>query len=315
MEHFTRLSDVKKPKKLLKSALKLKKDPLAHKKLGKNKTILLLFFNPSLRTRISSEKAALNLGMSCIVYDASQGWKLEFEQGAVMNADRAEHIREAAGVISQYADVIGIRTFPSLTDREKDYADAVLYQFQEYASVPIVSLESATRHPLQSLADWITIEEFRKKKKKPKVVLSWAPHPKALPQAVSNSFLEWMKVADVDLMVTNPEGYDLSPEFTAGLPIEHDQRKAFDGADFIYTKNWSSYEVYGQRLNVEKDWTITPEKMKLTNKAYFMHCLPVRRNVVVADQVINSKRSLVLHQANNRTYAAQAVLQEILKSL
>jgi N-succinyl-L-ornithine transcarbamylase len=216
MEHFTRLSDVKKPKKLLKSALKLKKDPLAHKKLGKNKTILLLFFNPSLRTRISSEKAALNLGMSCIVYDASQGWKLEFEQGAVMNADRAEHIREAAGVISQYADVIGIRTFPSLTDREKDYADAVLYQFQEYASVPIVSLESATRHPLQSLADWITIEEFRKKKKKPKVVLSWAPHPKALPQAVSNSFLEWMKVADVDLMVTNPEGYDLSPEFTAG---------------------------------------------------------------------------------------------------
>jgi N-succinyl-L-ornithine transcarbamylase len=315
MEHFTRLSDVKKPKKLLKSALKLKKDPLAHKKLGKNKTILLLFFNPSLRTRISSEKAALNLGMSCIVYDASQGWKLEFEQGAVMNADRAEHIREAAGVISQYADVIGIRTFPSLKDREKDYADAVLYQFQEYASVPIVSLESATRHPLQSLADWITIEEFRKKKKKPKVVLSWAPHPKALPQAVSNSFLEWMKVADVDLMVTNPEGYDLCPEFTAGIPIEYDQHKAFEGADFIYTKNWSSYEAYGQRLNVEKDWTITPEKMKLTNKAYFMHCLPVRRNVVVADQVINSKRSLVLHQANNRTYAAQAVLQEILKSL
>jgi N-succinyl-L-ornithine transcarbamylase len=314
MKYFTRLSDVKKPQKLLKSALKIKQNPLAAKKLGKDKTILLLFFNPSLRTRISSEKAALNLGMSCIVYDASQGWKLEFEQGAVMNADRAEHIREAAGVISQYADVIGIRTFPSLTDREKDYADAVLYQFQEYASVPIVSLESATRHPLQSLADWMTIEEFRKKKKKPKVVLSWAPHPKALPQAVSNSFLEWMKVADVDLMVTNPEGYDLSPEFTAGIPIEHNQQKAFEGADFIYTKNWSSYEQYGQRLEVEGDWTITPEKMKRTNKAYFMHCLPVRRNVVVADQVINSKRSLVLHQANNRTYAAQAVLQEILKS-
>ncbi len=315
MKHFTRLSDVKKPQKLLKNALKLKQDPLASQKLGKNKTILLLFFNPSLRTRISSEKAALNLGMSCIVYDASQGWKLEFEQGAVMNIDRAEHIREAAGVISQYADIIGIRTFPSLTDREKDYADAILYQFQEYASVPIVSLESATRHPLQSLADWMTIEEFRKKKKKPKVVLSWAPHPKALPQAVSNSFLEWMKVADVDLMVTNPEGYDLSPEFTAGIPIEHDQRKAFEGADFIYTKNWSSFEQYGQRLEVPEDWTITPDKMKLTDKAYFMHCLPVRRNVVVADKVIDSKRSLVLHQANNRTYAAQAVMQEILKSL
>lgn len=315
MKHFTRLSDVKKPKKLLKSALKLKKDPLAQSKLGRNKTILLLFFNPSLRTRISSEKAAINLGMSCIVYDATQGWKIEFEQGAVMNTDRAEHIREAAGVISQYADIIGIRTFPSLTDREKDYADAVLYQFQEYASVPIVSLESATRHPLQSLADWMTIEEFRKKKKKPKVVLSWAPHPKALPQAVSNSFLEWMKVADVDLMVTNPEGYDLCPEFTAGIPTEHDQHKAFEGADFIYTKNWSSYEQYGQRPEVDQNWTITPDKMKLTNKAYFMHCLPVRRNVVVADQVINSKRSLVLHQANNRAYAAQAVMQEILKSL
>ncbi len=312
MNHFTELADVPDPGRLLKQALELKKDPLAHRQLGKDKTILLLFFNPSLRTRVSTEKAAINLDMSCIVYDAAQGWQIEFETGAVMDTDKAEHIKEAAAVISQYADIIGIRTFPSLTDREKDYADHVLHEFQKYAAVPIISLESAIRHPLQSLTDWMTIEEF-KSKERPKVVLSWAPHPKALPQAVSNSFVEWMKAADVELMITHPHGYELAEEFVSGVPVEYSQRKAFEGADFIYTKNWSSYQHYGQVLGVGEDWTITKEKMQLTNNAYFMHCLPVRRNVVVADEVIDSDRSLVIHQANNRTYAAQAVIQEILK--
>ncbi len=314
MHHFTELSDVPDPHKLLDQAQLIKNNPVGNQQIGKNKTIVLLFFNPSLRTRISTEKAALNLNMSCIVYDASQGWKLEFEKGITMNTDRAEHIQEAAAVISQYADIIGIRTFPSLIDKEKDYSDAILRQFQKYASVPIISLESAIRHPLQSLADWITIEEF-KEKKQPKVVLTWAPHPKALPQAVSNSFLEWMQIADVDLMITHPKGYELAPEFSSGIPTEYDQEKAFENADFIYAKNWSSYEQYGQRLAVRENWTVTPEKMARTNNAYFMHCLPVRRNVVVADEVIESDRSLVISQANNRTFAAQAVIQEILKLL
>lgn len=314
MKHFTALSDVSDPKKLLDEARAIKKDPLAFKHLGKDKTILLLFFNPSLRTRVSTEKAAINLDMSCIVYDASQGWRIEFKTGAIMDADKAEHIREAAAVISQYADIIGIRTFPSLTDRENDYRDQVLRQFQQYARVPVISLESATRHPLQSLADWITIEEF-KEKKRPRVVLSWAPHPKALPQAVANSFLEWMRMADVDLTITHPEGYELAPEFAGGIPVEYDQRKAFEGAHFVYTKNWSSFQLYGQRLKVEDNWMVTSEKMALTDNAYFMHCLPVRRNVVVSDDVIESDRSLVIHQADNRTYAAQAVIQEILKNL
>jgi len=314
MKHFTALSDVTDPKKLLGEARAIKKDPLAFKHLGKDKTILLLFFNPSLRTRVSTEKAAINLDMSCIVYDASQGWQIEFKTGAIMDAGKAEHIREAAAVISQYADIIGIRTFPTLTDRENDYRDQVLRQFQQYARVPVISLESATRHPLQSLADWITIEEF-KEKKRPRVVLSWAPHPKALPQAVANSFLEWMRMADVDLTITHPEGYELAPEFAGGIPVEYDQRKAFEGAHFVYTKNWSSFQLYGQRLKVEDNWMVTSEKMALTDNAYFMHCLPVRRNVVVSDDVIESDRSLVIHQADNRTYAAQAVIQEILKNL
>lgn len=311
--NFTKVADINNPIELAKQVLSIKANPLANSTLGKNKTIGLLFFNPSLRTRLSTHKAALNLGMDVMTMDVGkQGWQLEFEDNVVMNGGKAEHIREAAQVVSQYCDVIGIRTFPSLTDKEKDYQEQVLTQFIKYASVPIVSLESATRHPLQSLTDLATILEFQKTKT-PKVVLSWAPHPKALPQAVANSFAEWMLAADIDLTITHPKGYELAPEFTKGATIDYDQEKAFEQADFIYTKNWSSYEDYGKILSVEKDWQITLPKMELTNNAYFMHCLPVRRNVVVADGVIDSANSLVIHQSNNRTFAAQAVLQNMLK--
>lgn len=314
MKNFTKLSDVDHPKQLLQEALIARQQPWAEQQIGQQKTLILLFFNPSLRTRLSTQKAAIHLGMSCMVYNAGQGWNLEFEEQAIMNSDKAEHIREAAAVISQYADIIGIRTFPGLTDREKDYADTILNQFITYASVPVISLESAIRHPLQSLADWMTIEEY-KKRERPKVVLSWAPHPKALPQAVANSFVEWMQVADVDLTVTHPPGYELSEAFIKDTRVEYDQQKAFEGADFIYTKNWSAFTDYGRQLRVDQDWQITASKMQLTDNAFFMHCLPVRRNVVVADTVLESAQSLVIQQANNRTYAAQAVLSQLLKSL
>lgn len=311
MQQFTAASDVKDIEALVKSARRIKADPLADKELGRDKTLALLFFNPSLRTRLSTQKAGLNLGMSVIDMNAGQGWQLEFEDGAVMNTDKAEHIKEAAAVISQYADIIGIRTFPSLTDREKDYQDFILHNFIRYARVPVVSLESAIRHPLQSLADLLTIAEH-KKTERPKIVLSWAPHPRALPQAVSNSFAEWTLAAGYDLTITHPKGYELHPDFTKGAEITHDQRAAFEGADFIYTKNWSPYEPYGQVINQDLSWQITADKMALTNQALFMHCLPVRRNVVVADAVIDSPQSIVIEQANNRTYAAQAVLREML---
>ena len=312
MKQFTSVNDVPNPKQLVESALALKRSPAGSLKgIGANKTIVMLFFNPSLRTRLSTEKAALTLGMSVIEYNAGQGWQLEFEEGVVMNGEKAEHIKEAAAVISQYADIIGIRTFPSLVDRERDYADFVLQQFMQHATVPIISLESAIRHPLQSLADWVTLEEHRPAHR-PKVVLSWAPHPRALPQAVANSFVEWMKLADVDLVVTHPEGYELADTFSQGVPIEYDQDKALAGADFVYAKNWSSYRDYGKILNQDLAWMISPQKMALTNNGKFMHCLPVRRNVVVADGVLDSPASLVIEQANNRTYAAMAVLKAIL---
>ncbi|MBX2871921.1 MAG: N-acetylornithine carbamoyltransferase [Saprospiraceae bacterium] len=314
MKNFESVADASQLGALIKKGIDLKADPLQAEALGKGKTLVLLFFNPSLRTRLSTEKAGINLGMSVINMNAGQGWQLEFEDGKIMNMDKAEHIREAAAVISQYADIIGIRTFPSLTDRERDYADFILHQFMRYASVPIISLESAIRHPLQSLADLITIEEH-KTKARPKVVLSWAPHPRALPQAVSNSFLEWVNRTDVELVITHPEGYELAPQFTQGIPITHKQEEAFEGADFIYTKNWSSFNSYGKILSQDPNWMITPEKMALTDNGKFMHCLPVRRNVVVADGVLNSEASLVIHQANNRTFAAQAVLHEILSTL
>lgn len=314
MKKFTSVHDVADPQALVKEAIALKANPFAHDALGKHKTLVMLFFNPSLRTRLSTEKAALNLGMSVISMNATEGWQLEFQDHVIMNSDKAEHIREAAGVISQYADVIGVRTFPTLTDRERDYADFVLHRFTELASVPVISLESAIRHPLQSLADCLTITEH-KTKKRPKVVLTWAPHPRALPQAVANSFIEWMQVMDVDLTVTHPPGYELSHQFAEGVKLEYDQRKAFEGADFIYCKNWSSYAPYGQILHQDPDWMVTMDKMNLTDNGKFMHCLPVRRNVKVEDAVLDSPNSLVLQQANNRTYAAQAVLKRVIEKV
>lgn len=314
MKNFLSVDDVTDPQKLVKEALSLKENPFAHETLGRQKTLALLFFNPSLRTRLSTQKAAQHLGMNIMVMNVSKdGWQIEFENGAIMSEGKQEHIREAAAVISQYCDIMGIRTFPTLTDREQDYQEAVMAKFVQYASVPIVSLESATRHPLQSLADCMTIEQ-QKTKAKPKVVLTWAPHPKPLPQAVANSFSEWMRHAEVDFVVTHPKGYELSDSFVKETPIIYDQEAAFEGADFIYAKNWSSYQEYGQILDIQEDWMISEEKMAVTNQAKFMHCLPVRRNVVVADQVLDSPQSMVIEQANNRTFAAQAVLKAILES-
>ncbi len=313
MKQFTSVHDVPDPAALVKEALALKRAPrgsLHH--IGQNHTIALLFFNPSLRTRLSTQKAAMELGLSVMDYNAGQGWQLEFEDGAIMNLDKAEHIKEAAAVISQYADIIGIRTFPGLQDREQDYSDYILKQFQRYARVPVISLESAIRHPLQSLTDWVTIEEHRPAHR-PKVALTWAPHPRPLPQAVANSFLEWMKQADVELALTHPEGYELAEEFTRGVSVTHNQNEALKGADFVYAKNWSSYREYGKILSQDAGWMITPGKMALTNNGKFMHCLPVRRNVVVADAVLDGPNSLVIEQANNRTYAAMAVLKGILE--
>lgn len=312
MKQFISIEDVVDPAALVEQAILLKADPFAYKQTGENKTLGLLFFNSSLRTRLSSQKAAQNLGMNVIVLNVTEdSWQIEFEDGAVMNGGTAEHIKEAAGVISQYCDIIGVRTFAGLKNREEDYSERVIKSFVEYASVPIISLESATLHPLQSLADAITIEEYRQVKR-PKVVLTWAPHPRALPQAVANSFAQWMNQLDVDLTITQPRGYELSSEFSGQANIEYDQEKAFAGADFIYAKNWSSYDEYGQILEVEKDWQVTADKMAGTNNAKFMHCLPVRRNVVVADEVLDSDNSLVLEQANNRVFSAQVVLKEIL---
>ena len=312
MKQFTCVHDVADPAQLVQDALAIKKAPHQHTALGQNKTVILVFFNPSLRTRLSTELAAKNLGCNVMTLNVADGWKLEFADGTVMNGGTAEHIREAAGVMSQYADILAVRSFPGLEDKEKDYADEIMQAFVKYASVPVVSLESAIRHPLQSLADWVTIEEY-KKTERPKVVLTWAPHPRTLPQAVSNSFLEWMQCAPVDLVLTHPKGYELDPAFVADTPVIYDQAEAFAGADFIYAKNWSALSPYGQTLPVADDWQVNAAKMALTNEAYFMHCLPVRRNVVVSDAVIDSPQSLVLPQAGNRLYAAQAVLQRLLK--
>ncbi|MFK8164626.1 MAG: N-acetylornithine carbamoyltransferase [Lewinella sp.] len=310
MRQFLSAKDAPSIEELIDRAQRHKRKPLDMEDVGYGKTIINLFFNPSLRTRISTEKAGINLGYEVITYDASGGWNIEFEEGAVMNLDTAEHVREAAGVLSQYCDILCVRSFPSLTDKAGDYADKVMKAFVKYATVPVVSLESATRHPLQSLADCLTISE-KSNRPRPKVVLSWAPHPRRLPQAVANSFAEWMVAWDkVDLTICNPEGFDLAPEFTTGATVVHDQATAFRSADFIYAKNWSSYTDYGATTDLP-GWIIDEAKMALTNNAYFMHCLPVRRNVVVSDGVIESARSLVLDQANNRTWAAQAVLSSM----
>lgn len=315
MMNFTSVKDISNMEAWLKKALEIKANPFAYKEFGQNKTLGLIFLNPSLRTRLSTQKAAMNLGMNVMVMNlGTEGWSIEMTDGTVMDQGSQEHIKEAAGVISQYCDIIGIRTFAELKNRDEDYSEKVLTKFIQNAKVPVVSLESATLHPLQSLADLITIEE-QKNVTRPKVVLSWAPHPRALPQAVANSFVEWMKQADVELVITNPEGFDLDPEFTDDVPVIHNQGEALAGADFVYAKNWSSFENYGQTAPNLTDWTISQAKMDLTNNGKFMHCLPVRRNVVVTDDVIDSENSLVLEQANNRTYAAQTVLLKMLQDV
>jgi N-succinyl-L-ornithine transcarbamylase len=281
--------------------------------LGENKTMVLIFFNPSLRTRLSTQKAAMNLGMNTMVMNVSEdGWQLESELGVVMDSDKPEHLKEAIPVIGKYCDVIGVRAFAKFQNKEDDYAEKILNQFIDYAGVPVVSMEGATRHPLQSYADLVTIEEF-KKTERPKVVLTWAPHPRSLPQAVANSFVEWMRETEYELVVTHPEGYELAPDFMGDVQVEYDQKKAFEGADFIYAKNWASYTSYGQILSKDFGWTVNENKMDLTNNAKFMHCLPVRRNVVVTDGVLDSPSSIVVEQAANREITAQAVLKMILE--
>lgn len=312
MNNFFSISDVDDLSLLVKKAIEVKKNPIGNKDLGKHKTLGLIFFNPSLRTRLSSQKAAYNLGMDVITLNVgTDGWTLETRDGAVMNSNTSEHIKEAAKVVSQYCDVIGIRCFAGLQNRIEDYQEKVLRGFMEYATVPIINLESSTLHPLQSFADLITIETH-KKVSRPKVVLTWAPHPKALPQAVPNSFVEWMTAADFDFLVTHPPGYELAPKFRTEAAIEYDQEKAFKGADFIYAKNWSSFEEYGEIIPAEKDWMVTEKKMALTNNAKFMHCLPVRRNVIVSDAVLDSENALHIEQSANRVVSIQTVLQEIL---
>lgn len=315
MKNFTSIYDVQNLQQLLKEAFEIKKNPYQFEQLGKHKTMCLLFFNSSLRTRISTQKAAENLGMKTIIFNINEdGWKIETEFGVVMDGDKAEHIKEAAGVIGRYSDIIGIRSFAGLKNREFDYSEHVLSQFIKYAGCPIVSMEAATGHPLQSFADVITIEEY-KKTARPKVVLSWAPHPRALPQAVPNSFVEWVVAAGYEVVVTHPEGYELDEKFTKGATIEYNQNKAFEKADFIYAKNWSNYHNYGQILNLDKNWTVSADKMKLTNDAKFMHCLPVRRNMIVTDEVIDSPNSIVLEEAENRIYSAQTIIKKILEGL
>ncbi|MTI89452.1 MAG: N-acetylornithine carbamoyltransferase [Balneolaceae bacterium] len=315
MKSFVSVDSVENINALVDDALEIKKNPHVHSCLGKQKSLCLIFLNPSLRTRLSSQKAAFNLGLDAAVLDVgSQGWQLEFTDGVVMDGDKAEHIKEAAAVIGSYFDVVAIRAFAKLEDRDQDYSEQILTAFQKYCPVPVVNMESSTAHPLQALADVITIEEH-KKKAKPKVVLSWAPHPKALPQAVANSFSRWMQVVDYDLTITHPEGYELAEGVVGQAQVEYDQQKAFEGADFIYAKNWSSYADYGKVLSRDLNWMITADKMKLTNQAKFMHCLPVRRNVVVEGRVLDSDSSLIIPEAANRVTSMQAVLKNILEGL
>ena len=295
MKKFTCVEDIGYLKEALREALEVKQDRFAYKHLGENKTLLMIFFNSSLRTRLSTQKAAMNLGMNVMVLDVNQGaWKLETERGVVMDGDKAEHLLEAIPVMGSYCDIIGVRSFAGLKDRNEDYEERVIEQFIKYSGRPVFSMEAATRHPLQSFADMITIEEH-KRTARPKVVLTWAPHPKALPQAVANSFAEWVLKSDYELVITHPEGYELDEEFTRGAVIEYDQRKAFEGADFIYAKNWSAYSGnnYGKVLCEDRDWTVDAEKMALTNNAYFMHCLPVRRNMIVTDEVSRLLQALL----------------------
>jgi N-succinyl-L-ornithine transcarbamylase len=314
MKHFITLADLPDFHQTLDLAMELKNQPTKWDAMGKGKTLGLLFFNPSLRTRLSTQKAAQNLGLPTMVMNFSQeSWALEFEDGTKMSGLRSEHVKEAAAVVSQYCDMVAIRAFASLSDKEKDEAEIVLRSFAKYASVPIINMESATAHPLQALADAITIKEFQPAHK-PKVVLSWAPHPKALPHAVGNSFTKMMKHMDADFIIAHPEGYALNPKITEGITCTTDQEKAMEGADFVYTKNWCSYEQYGQILRTDDEWMITPEKMQRTNDGKFMHCLPIRRNIVAADGVLDSPNALVIQQSQNRIFSAQSVLKQVLEN-
>ena len=317
MKKFTCVEDLCDLRAAVAEALEIKRDRFAYSDLGRNRTLLMIFFNSSLRTRLSTQKAAMNLGMNVMVLDVNQGaWKLETERGVVMDGDKAEHLLEAIPVMASYCDIIGVRSFAQLKDKAEDYEERVIEQFIRYSGRPVFSMEAATRHPLQSFADLITIEEH-KTKERPKVVMTWAPHPKALPQAVPNSFAEWMNATDYEFVITHPEGYELDPQFVGRAKVEYDQRKAFEGADFIYAKNWSAYADpnYGQVISTDRDWTVDAEKMALTNNAYFMHCLPVRRNMIVTDEVIESERSLVIPEAANREISAEVVIKRLLESL
>jgi len=311
MKKYVTINDIKNIEHTVQEAIQLKNNPYQFENLGKYKTLVMLFFNSSLRTRLSTEKAAKSLGMDVMVLNINDCWNLEYDNGTIMNLAKAEHIKEAANVISQYGDIIAIRAFPTLTNKEKDETEQVLHSFVKYASVPIVNMESATAHPLQALADAITISEL-KTTSKPKVVLTWAPHPKALPHAVANSFIKIMKEIDVDLLITHPKHYELNSNITQDIPISYNQEEALKDADFVYAKNWSNYHDYGKIVSVDENWMLTNEKL---GNAKFMHCLPVRRNVVVEDAVLDGENSLVIEQANNRTYAAQIVLKNILKTL
>lgn len=317
MKTFMGVKDLGDLNAALAEAFEVKKNPFGWEHLGKHKTLLMVFFNSSLRTRLSTQRAGTNLGLNTIVLDVNAGaWKLETERGVIMDGDKPEHLLEAIPVMGCYCDLIGVRSFARFENKDFDYSEAIINQFIEYSGRPVFSMESATCHPLQAFADLITIEQY-KEKKRPKVVMTWAPHPKALPQAVPNSFADFMNEADVDFVITHPEGYELCDKFTRGAKIEYDQDKALEGADFVYAKNWSAYRDpnYGQIISKDMTWTITADKMKLTNNAFFMHCLPVRRNMIVSDEVIESPRSIVIPEAANRVVSAQTVMKRILESL
>lgn len=317
MKHFTCVQDIGDLSSALQKARYVKENPFVDQHLGKNKTLMLIFFNSSLRTRLSTQKAGINLGMNVIVLDINQGaWKLETERGVVMDGDKPEHILEAIPVMGAYCDIIGVRSFAQFENKSDDYNELIINQFIQYSGRPVFSMEAATRHPLQSFADLITIEEF-KKTARPKVVLTWAPHPRALPQAVPNSFAEWMNATDYEFVITHPEGYELDDKFVGKAIVEYDKEKAYRDADFIYAKNWAAYRDpnYGKILSTDRSWTVDTPKMALTNNAYFMHCLPVRRNMIVTDEVIESPQSIVIPEAANRVVSAQTVLKEILLAL
>ncbi len=314
MKNYLTLEDIPNLQKAVNQVIALKKEPYSNEHLGRQKTLGMLFFNPSLRTRLSTQKAAQHLGLKTMVMNFSnEAWALEFEDGTKMSGLRSEHIKEAAAVVSQYCDMVAIRAFASLSDKNKDEEEQVLNNFARYASIPVINMESATAHPLQALADAVTINE-QGLTKRPKIVLTWAPHPKALPHAVVNSFSRMVQQLDADFVIAQPEGYELNPEITKNTPLIYDQEEALKDADFVYAKNWCSYSDYGNILRTDEQWMLTAKKMKLTNNAKFMHCLPIRRNVVVSDDVLDHSNSLVIEQANNRTYAAQWVLKQLLEN-